>query len=171
MKSLEFENLIAPFKDKVFRFAKRLLVSTEEAEDATQEVMVRLWHKKETLVNYNSVEALAMTMTKNFCLDQLKSKRASNLQLVHSNYRDNQVGVDQQLEARDSWNWVEKMINELPEQQRLIIQMRDIEEFEFTEIAAVLEMNETAVRVALSRARKTIREQLVAKHNYGLTNS
>jgi len=171
MKPLEFENLIAPFKDKVFRFAKRLLVSTEEAEDATKEVMVRLWHKKETLVNYNSVEALAMTMTKNFCLDQLKSKRASNLQLVHSNYRDNQVGVDQQLEAKDSWNWVEKMINELPEQQRLIIQMRDIEEFEFTEIAAVLEMNETAVRVALSRARKTIREQLEAKHNYGLTNS
>jgi RNA polymerase sigma factor (sigma-70 family) len=171
MKPLEFENLIAPFKDKVFRFAKRLLVSTEEAEDATQEVMVRLWHKKETLTNYNSVEALAMTMTKNFCLDQLKSKRASNLQLVHSNYRDNQVGIDQQLEAKDSWNWVEKIINELPEQQRLIIQMRDIEEFEFTEIAAVLEMNETAVRVALSRARKTIREQLVAKHNYGLTNS
>ena len=171
MKPFEFEQLIAPFKDKVFRFAKRLLVSTEEAEDATQEVMVRLWNKKETLVNYNSVEALAMTMTKNFCLDQLKSKRASNLQLVHSNYRDNQVGVDQQLEAKDSWNWVEKMINELPEQQRLIIQMRDIEEFEFTEIAAVLEMNETAVRVALSRARKTIREQLVAKHNYGLTNS
>ena len=82
-----------------------------------------------------------------------------------------QVGVDQQLEAKDSWNWAEKMINGLPEQQRLIIQMRDIEEFEFTEIAAVLEMNETAVRVALSRARKTIREQLVAKHNYGLTNS
>ena len=171
MQQNEFIKIVSPFKDKLFRLAKRLLVSTEEAEDATQEVMVRLWHKKETLVNYNSVEALAMTMTKNFCLDQLKSKRASNLQLVHSNYRDNQVGLDQQLEAKDSWNWVEKMINELPEQQRLIIQMRDIEEFEFTEIAAVLEMNETAVRVALSRARKTIREQLVAKHNYGLTNS
>ena len=171
MNQIEFIQIITPFKDKLFRLAKRMLVSTEEAEDATQEVMVRLWHKKETLVNYNSVEALAMTMTKNFCLDQLKSKRASNLQLVHSNYRDNQVGLDQQLEAKDSWNWVEKMINELPEQQRLIIQMRDIEEFEFTEIAAVLEMNETAVRVALSRARKTIREQLVAKHNYGLTNS
>lgn len=171
MKPLEFEQLIAPFKDKVFRFAKRLLVSTEEAEDATQEVLVRLWNKKESLVNYNSVEALAMTMTKNFCLDQLKSKRASNLQLVHSNYRDNHVGVDQQLEAKDSWSWAEKMINELPEQQRLIIQMRDIEEFEFAEIATVLEMNETAIRVALSRARKTIREQLVAKHNYGLTNS
>jgi len=171
MKSLEFEQLIAPFKNKVFRFAKRLLVSTEEAEDATQEVMVRLWNKKETLVNYNSVEALAMTMTKNFCLDQLKSKRASNLQLVHSNYSDNRTGLEKEIEAKDSWNWVEKIINTLPEQQRLIIQMRDIEEYEFETIAAVLEMNETAVRVALSRARKTIREQLVAKHNYGLTNS
>ena len=171
MKSLEFEQLIAPFKNKVFRFAKRLLVSTEEAEDATQEVMVRLWNKKETLVNYNSVEALAMTITKNFCLDQLKSKRASNLQLVHSNYSDNRIGLEKEIEAKDSWNWVEKIINTLPEQQRLIIQMRDIEEYEFETIAAVLEMNETAVRVALSRARKTIREQLVAKHNYGLTNS
>jgi RNA polymerase sigma-70 factor (ECF subfamily) len=171
MKSLEFEQLIAPFKNKVFRFAKRLLVSTEEAEDATQEVMVRLWNKKETLVNYNSVEALAMTMTKNFCLDQLKSKRASNLQLVHSNYSDNRTGLEKEIEAKDSWNWVEKIINTLPEQQRLIIQMRDIEEYEFETIAAVLEMNETAVRVTLSRARKTIREQLVAKHNYGLTNS
>lgn len=171
MKSLEFEQLIAPFKNKVFRFAKRLLVSTEEAEDATQEVMVRLWNKKETLVNYNSVEALAMTMTKNFCLDQLKSKRASNLQLVHSNYSDNRTGLEKEIEAKDSWNWVEKIINTLPEQQRLIIQMRDIEEYEFETIAAVLEMNETAVRVALSRARKTIREQLVAKHNYGLTYS
>ena len=46
--------------------------------------------------------------------------------------------------------------------------MRDIEEYEFEEIAKALDMQETAVRVALSRARKTIREQLTAKHNYGI---
>lgn len=168
MKPLEFENLIAPFKDKIFRFAKRLLVSTEEAEDATQEVMVRLWHKKEILANYNSVEALAMTMTKNFCLDQLKSKRASNLQLVHSNYKNDNASIEREVEGKDNWNFVEQIITELPEQQRLIIQMRDIEECEFSEIAKVLEMNETAVRVALSRARKTIREKLTAIQNYGI---
>jgi RNA polymerase sigma-70 factor (ECF subfamily) len=47
--------------------------------------------------------------------------------------------------------------------------MRDVEEYEFSEIAEALEMNETAVRVALSRARKTIKEKLVAKHNYGIS--
>ncbi|WP_313807206.1 RNA polymerase sigma factor [Flavobacterium sp.] len=168
MNQQEFINVISPFKDKLFRMAKRLLVSTEEAEDATQEVLVKLWKNNEVLSRYSSVEAFAMTMTKNYCLDQLKSKRASNLQLVHSNYSDNAANVQKQMEDRDSWNWVEKIIETLPEQQRLIIQMRDVEEYEFAEIAEVLDMNETAVRVALSRARKEIREQLVKKHKYGI---
>ncbi|MCO6164047.1 RNA polymerase sigma factor [Flavobacterium sp. NRK F7] len=171
MKQQEFLQIISPFKDKIFRVAKRLLVSIEEAEDATQEVLVRLWNKNEGLQKYNSVEALAMTMTKNYCLDQLKSKRASNLQLVHSNYGDHSPGIDKQIEDRDSWNWVEKIINDLPEQQKIIIQMRDVEEYEFNEIASFLDMNETAVRVALSRARKTIREKLLEKHSYGIKSS
>lgn len=171
MNQIEFLKIINPFKDKVFRIAKRLLVSSEEAEDATQEVLIRLWNKKEGLEKYNSVEALAVTMTKNYCLDQLKSKRASNLKLVHSNYSDREAGIDKQVEDKDSWSWVEKIMNELPEQQRLIVQMRDVEEYEFNEIAQALEMNETAVRVALSRARKMIKEKLVEKHNYGISQN
>ncbi|ESU19729.1 RNA polymerase ECF-type sigma factor [Flavobacterium cauense R2A-7] len=169
MNQQEFVNLISPFKDKLFRMAKRLLVSTEEAEDATQEVLVKLWKNNNVLSNYSSVEAFAMTMTKNYCLDQLKSKRASNLQIVHSNYSDRTASVQRQIEDKDSWDWVEKIMETLPEQQRLIIQMRDVEEYEFAEIAKIMDMSETAVRVALSRARKEIREQLVKKHNYGIT--
>ena len=169
MDQQEFVNLITPFKDKLFRMAKRLLVSTEEAEDATQEVLVKLWKNNNVLSNYSSLEAFAMTMTKNYCLDQLKSKRASNLRIVHNNYSDRAASVQKQVEDKDSWSLVEKIIESLPEQQRLIIQMRDVEEYEFAEIAKIMEMNETAVRVALSRARKEIREQLVKKHNYGIT--
>ena len=168
MNQNEFVHLITPFKDKIFRVAKRLLVSTEEAEDATQEVLVKLWNKNESLAAYNSVEAFAMTITKNYCLDQLKSKRAGNLKIVHHNFTDRQPSLHQQLEDTDSLNWVEKIINELPEQQRLIVQMRDIEQYEFAEIAKILEMNETAIRVALSRARKTIREFMIKTHSYGI---
>ena len=168
MHQNEFVNLINPFKDKVFRLARRLLVSTEEAEDATQEVLVKLWNKKDSLDAYNSVEALAMTMTKNYCLDQLKSKRAGNLKIVHSNYTDREAGLQQKVEDCDSLTWVEKIINQLPEQQKLIIQMRDVEQYEFEEIAKILEMNETAIRVALSRARKTIREFMLKTHSYGI---
>lgn len=168
MNQSEFINVISPFKDRVFRLAKRLLVSTEEAEDATQEVLVRLWNNKGKLGQYSSVEALAITITKNYCLDQLKSKRATEMRLVHSNYTDREAGLQQQAEDRDSWQWVEKIMQTLPEQQKIIMQMRDIEQYEFEEIAKIMDMNETAVRVALSRARKTIREELTKRHSYGI---
>lgn len=167
MTQKEFVTLTHPFRDKIFRLAKRLLVSTEEAQDAAQEILLKLWDKKNGLEAYRSVEALAMTMTKNYCLDQLKSKRASNLSLVHSNYNDREAGLQQRLEDQDSLRWVEKCMNELPETQKLILQLREIEGYEFEEIGQILEMNETAVRVALSRARKTIREKMIQTHHYG----
>jgi RNA polymerase sigma-70 factor (ECF subfamily) len=157
-----------PFKDKVFRLAKRLLVSQEEAEDATQEILIKLWRNKQKMQEYKNVEAFSMTMTKNFCLDKLKSKHAQNLKIVHSNYQDNNVSLQKQVELNDSVNWVSKIMEELPEQQKIIIQLRDIEQYEFSEISKMLDMNETAIRVSLSRARKTLREKLTNTHNYGV---
>ncbi len=168
MQQKEFLNLVMPFKDKLFRMAKRLLVSREEAEDATQEILLKLWSKNENMGSYKSVEAFAMTMTKNFCLDRLKSKQANNLKLVHSNYKDEHTSLQKQLEAEDSVNWVERIMDELPEQQKMVLQLRDIEDYDYEEISELLEMKPTAVRVALSRARKTVREKLMQKHSYGI---
>jgi len=168
MKQSEFLNIVMPFKDKLFRLAKRLLVSTEEAEDATQEILLKLWNNKKKIENYKNVEAFSMTMTKNYCLDKLKSKQAQNLKLVHSNYQDHKVALQKQVELNDSVDWVGKIIEDLPEQQKMVIQLRDIEQYDFDEIAKMLDMNPTAVRVALSRARKVIREKLTNTHNYGI---
>ncbi len=143
-------------------------MSTEEAEDATQEILIKLWNNKKNIKNYKMFEAFSMTMTKNFCYDKLKSKQAQNLKIVHNNYEDTQVAFQKQLEVSDSLDWVGRIINTLPEQQKLIVQLRDIEQYEFKEIAKMLDMNETAIRVNLSRARKTIREQLTNTHNYGI---
>lgn len=167
MTQTDFVKLVMPFKDKVFRLAKRLLVSQEEAEDATQEILMKLWNNKEQIEEYKNVEAFSMTMTKNFCLDRLKSKQAQNLKIVHSNYQDNATSLQKQVELNDSVAWISKIIEQLPEQQKIILQLRDIEQYEFEEIASMLDMNETAIRVALSRARKTIREQLTQTHHYG----
>ncbi|NNK76147.1 MAG: RNA polymerase sigma factor [Maribacter sp.] len=168
MKQSEFLNVVMPFKDKLYRLAKRLLVSTEEAEDATQEILMKLWSKNESIGKYNNVEAFAMTMTKNFCLDRLKSKQASNLKLVHSNYGDGRTSLQQQVEAKDSLSWVERIMEDLPEQQKMVLQLRDVEEYDFSEIGELLNMKPTAIRVTLSRARKTVREKLMQKHSYGI---
>ncbi len=157
-----------PFKDKIYRLAKRFLVSRDSAEDATQDIYLKLWNNKEKIKTYNNVEAFAMTMTKNHCFDILKSKRASNLKIIHNNYKDNSIDLDKETDTKDSISIVHQLINELPEKQRIIIQLRDIEQYSFEEIGKILEIQPTAIRVGLSRARKTIREKLLKKHKYGL---
>ncbi len=169
MDQKQFLETINPFKDKVFRLAKRLLVSREEAEDASQELFFKLWKNREKFTAYKNVEAFAMTMTKNYCLDRLKSKQAGNLKLVHSNYLEKGPGLDKEMDIKDSVNLVHDLIDQLPEQQRIIIQMRDVEQYEFEEIGKVLGLKPTAIRVALSRARKKIKEQLIKEHSYGVS--
>jgi RNA polymerase sigma-70 factor (ECF subfamily) len=168
MKQNDFVATVLPFKDKLYRLAKRILVSSDEAEDAVQEVYLKLWKGKQRMENYKSPEAFAMTMTKNYCLDRLKSKQASNLKIVHSNYK-NDENLDRQIDVKDGVSLVFKIMETLPEKQRIILQLRDVEAFEYSEISKMLEINETAIRVALSRARKTVRQQLIKKHKYGIS--
>jgi RNA polymerase sigma-70 factor (ECF subfamily) len=169
MNQKEFLETVLPFKDKVFRLAKRLLVSSDEAEDATQELYFKLWKNKSKIEGYENVEAYAMMMTKNYCLDQLKSKRASNMTLVHSNYKDESSStLETNVEFKDSASIIKRMMNDLPEKQRTIIQLRDVENYEYHEIGKIMDMEPTAIRVALSRARKTLRENFIKKQNYGI---
>ena len=169
MNEREYIALIDPFKNKLYRFAKRFLVSVEEAEDATQDVLLKLWNLREKLGSYKNPEAFAMTITRNHCLDKLKSKHAQNLKITHNNYEDHSHKLQNKIELRDTVSLVEKFIKTLPVQQQLVIQLRDIEQYEFKEISEVLDMKETAIRVALSRARKILKEKLIKAHNYGVT--
>jgi len=164
----EFLLIISPFKDKMFRIARRILVSVEEAEDATQEVVLKLWSNRHKLSDYKNPEAYAVTMIKNWCYDKLKSKHTQNIKIVHNNYEDHSQSLQKSIEVNDSLRWVGFHMDSLPATQKLVLQLRDIEYFEFSEIASMLDMNETAIRVALSRARKIIREKLTHTHNYGI---
>lgn len=168
MKEQTFLNIINPVKDKMYRLALRLLTSREAAEDATQEVIMKLWSRKEKIKHYANIEAFAMTVTKNYCLDQLKLKQNSHLRIVHQNYESNSTSLQKEIELNDEMDWLSKIVDKLPEQQKMIFQLRDIEQYDYDEIAEIMEMNNTAIRVALSRARKSIRENLVKKHNYGI---
>ena len=168
MNQKEFLSKVTPVQDRLYRLAKRLLVSEDEAQDATQEILIKLWSQRKKIAKLRSIEAFAVTMTKNYCLDKLKAKSSSNLQLMHTNYEDHQYNTVRASEVNDSVNWVYILMNDLPEQQRMILHLRDVEQYTNSEIAKELDLNETAVRVALSRARKTIREELLKKHNYGI---
>jgi RNA polymerase sigma factor (sigma-70 family) len=156
----EFQIKVYPLKNKLFRFAKRILDHTEEAEDIVQEVFIKLWNRREKLDEYRSIEALAMITTKNLCLDKIRSKRypVDNMD-DHRRFLEN-MPDEPKNDHSDLIHGIHQAIKLLPEQQQMIVHLRDIEGYEFKEIAEIVAMNENAIRVALSRARKRIRELL-----------
>ena len=133
-----FFNQIEEIRNKIFRITKRILVSQEEAEDATQEVIVKLWQMDESKRNgFKSLEAYSVTMAKNYCLDRLKSKQAQNLSLDERYSGSVSDSLTKKIEQCDDLNWVGKLIDELPEKERMIIQLREIEQYDFDEIASI----------------------------------
>ena len=167
-----FFNQIEEIRNKIFRITKRILVSQEEAEDATQEVIVKLWQMDESKRNgFKSLEAYSVTMAKNYCLDRLKSKQAQNLSLDERYSGSVSDSLTKKIEQRDDLIWIGKLIDELPEKERMIIQLREIEQYDFDEIASILNLPEGTIRVYLSRIRKKLRKQFLDIQNHGIKSN
>jgi len=171
MSPEEFKIKALPLKHKLYRLSLRMLGSTEEAEDAVQETMVRLWTKREDLVNYSSIEAFAVTIIKNLSLDRLRSKSFRTEEL---NDRDLMAVKDdpgKKMENDDFRGFIGRIIDSLPDQQKLIMHMRDIEGEEYEQIAEITGLNVNAVRVNLSRARKKVRDTILKIQGYELARN
>ena len=154
-----FKAEVLPIREKLFHIAKHILVEEDEAEDAVQEVLLKLWHTRETLLKYDNVVAFATTVTKNHCLDRLKvKKRTDSLDETHQA----RAGTDNpylELERKNTEEVLRKIVESLPPLQQAIIKMKDMEEYEVEEIAEITGTKVDAVRVNLSRARKKVREE------------
>jgi len=166
MNLQEFTSKVIPLKNKLFRFAKRYLEHTEEAEDIVQEVFIKLWVRRDKLDEYRSVEALAMVTTKNMCLDKIKTKRYPVDPIDdHRRFLEN-LPEEQKRDYSEEVYKVHQAMKSLTRQQQMIMQLRDIEGYDFESIAEIMEMNENAVRVNLSRARKRVRELITTTKIY-----
>ncbi|MCU0352346.1 MAG: sigma-70 family RNA polymerase sigma factor [Cytophagales bacterium] len=156
-----FKTSVLPSKNKLFRFAKRFLDSPADAEDVVQDVFMRLWDIREQLDAYNSVEALAMKITKNMCLGRLRSKKNQFASIDDHEEASVAVLPDKSYEAWETRKVIEQVIEQLPATQRIVLQLRDVEEYELEEIAEIIQRDEAYVRVNLCRARKKMREILI----------
>lgn len=165
MTQSEFVNRVMPIKDKLYRLARKIL-NASDAEDIVQDVFYRLWAKRGEIGKYRSLEAFAMVVTRNLCLDRIKLKSYRNEGLTEWNQPVDEKNPEKTTELKNDVEMVQLVMKSLPEQQRSILQMRDIEEMEFDEIGEVMGMQINAVRVSLSRARKTVRDQINKMHDY-----
>lgn len=162
MNQQTFQTTVFVHKDKLFRLAKRLLVSQDEAFDALQDVMIKLWQMKEKLHRYKNIEAFAMQCIKNECLNRLKHAEVveTHRELLFDKSKTEHFSIDNTKEI------IVEMINALPQKQQMVMHLKDIEEYDITEIAEIMEMEENAVRINLMRARQKIKVQLEKLFKY-----
>jgi RNA polymerase sigma-70 factor (family 1) len=163
----EFNNLVHSISRKLYGYAYRILRDQEGSEDAVQEVFVKLWKMKTRLDEYESVEALAATMVKNYSIDQIRKQKhiEQNDKSQLAVYYDSEPSPHEKLEREETSSSIRRIINNLPEIYREIIQLRDIEELSYEEIAEKTGQNINTLRVNLSRARKIVRDEYKKYNN------
>jgi RNA polymerase sigma factor (sigma-70 family) len=161
MTRTEFNILVAETGRRLYEYAYRILRSREGSEDAVQEVFVKLWKMNPRLNEYKSIEALALTMVKNYCIDQLRKQKFIEPADSSSfpQYSDAEPTPHDRLENSETSAILSRIIRELPEIYRSIIQLRDIDELPYEEISEITGQNINTLRVNLSRARKLVRDE------------
>ena len=159
-----FQEQIFPIRHKLYRFALRITGNSYEAEDVVQEVMEKVWKTApEQSANVLNWEAWCMTLTRNRSLDKTRSqtlRRTAGLEGL-SDQRSDGASPAQAAENRDLAEHVKRFMQELPEKQRLVMHLRDIEELSYEEIADTLSISLEQVKVNLHRARKSVRESML----------
>jgi RNA polymerase sigma-70 factor (ECF subfamily) len=165
-----FQNRVLPAKNKLFRFAFRLLGSSEEAKDVVQEVMIKVWNGREQMAEIQNMEAWCMRVTKNLSLDKrrLRQRRATDSMDEGFEIRNEALSPHENTELNESMLRINQLIAALPEKQRQVIHLRDIEGYSYNEICEMLELDMSQVKVSLFRARNAVREKLVKMNAYGL---
>lgn len=172
MKKIDFRQDLLPLKDKIFRLAFRVTLNTQEAEDLTQDTLVRVWSRRDELTEVKSLEAFCIAVCRNMALDRVKRAEHSNLSLdddaTNTDAFDNAPSPDERMERDERLQRVHQLFNDLPERLRTALQLRDIEGMSYAEAAEVMGVSEDLFKVTLHRARKAIRTQYEKIENYGL---
>ena len=169
MYEISFRDDILPLKDKLFRLALRITFDRAEAEDIVQDTLIRVWNKRDEWLQFDSIEAYCLTVARNLAIDRSQKMDAQHQELTPETQEMPDARTpDEQMEQDEQLAIVHRLIKELPEKQRSILQLRDIEGKSYKEIAEVLGLTEEQVKVNLFRARQRIKLKYNEINNYGL---
>ena len=169
MKKLSFRDDVLPLKDKIFRLALRITLSRAEAEDIVQDVLIKVWNRRDDLAEVDSIEAYSLTVCRNLSLDRLQRKENDNVNLDDAPPTEaDDAPPDLQMIRNERIDNIKRLIERLPIPQRAAMQLRDMEGKTYKEISAITGQTEEQGKVNIFRARQYIRKQIEKIENYGL---
>jgi RNA polymerase sigma-70 factor (ECF subfamily) len=157
-------NQILDCRPKLYRFALSLTKNVDDAEDIYQETVLKLWELKDSWAGWQSFEAYAMRMVRNIYLNKVKKdKTRAYISLDDITEQTGENETESNIVIAELRLRFYSLISKLPQLQRDILHLREIEEMEYKEIAAVLEISEAQVKVYLYRARQYLKKKTNGK--------
>jgi RNA polymerase sigma-70 factor (ECF subfamily) len=133
-----------------------------------QDSLIKLWNKRKVLEDIRSYKSFALTIIRNACIDLIRKRKHETNQQENLEYRDG-INPEKQLDISDQLKLAKQIINQLNQQQRELIQLRDMEELSYEEISEITGLTINTIRVNISRGRKEIRQKMMAIMNFQRT--
>ena len=166
MNKKDFKNSIFSLSERIYPMVVRLLGNDIDAKDAIQEIMIKLWNKRNQLTNHPNQSGYVFLTARNHCLDILKRKKVN---LIDPNTHDPKlmsINGHTEYELKELISIIEKILCNRPTEHKEILLMRDLDGMGYDEIAEVTKINVKHLRVIISRTRKFVQEELRKNFNY-----
>lgn len=158
MELKEFKIQIGTLRERMLQQARTLTGDADDAEDVVQDVLLKLWNRRQELDQCRHIEAFVSTAVRNACIDFQRTKHTSSNVLPEPSCFVNENDPHHELEVKNEMELVHRIICSLPPLQQTILRMKDIEGYETEEIAQITGCSSEAIRSNLSRARKRLRD-------------
>lgn len=170
MRKISFRNDVLPLKNALYRLALRITLNRAEAEDIVQDTLIKIWDRRDSWDEIESIEAFSMTVCRNLSLDRISRHDNRNASLDDEKVERPATTADpyEHTQQQDRIAMVRSLVDSLPEKQRTCLQLRDFEGKPYKDIARIMGITEEQVKVSIFRARQAIKQKFQQIDNYGL---
>ena len=155
----DFRKIWLPLADRFYRVAYHLLESRPDAEDAVQELYLKILSMHAKLVYVRDPAAYGITLLKNICIDKIRRRESRRAEQLEEFMAVDASGPEKQMAEKDALARVMKEMGRLPERQAKVLKMRAVEGLEYDEIARRTGLSQVNIRVLISIARKTLKKR------------
>jgi len=164
----EYKSEFMSMKQRLYRLSLSIVGSVMVAEDVVQEVLIKVWNKRHDAAKIENKPAWVMKMTRNLSIDKIRSKHHKTQAIPEGYDVINKSHTPETItQSNDTVTRIHSIIEQLPEVQRMCIKLRDIEEMKYQEIADLLEISISQVKVNIYRARHFIKNKYIKIDSYG----
>ena len=159
MDAVRFKEDYLSLYQRLYRVAYYILENEADAQDALQELYLKLWKGKDFLDNVLNPQAYSIRLLKNICIDRIRIARKTVLTETVPEVEADRP-QDERIDSRERLQKVLAAIKSLPERQGQILRLRLVEGKSYSQIAEITKLNYLTIRVILSKARKSLKNRI-----------